>query len=250
MAHHGDERVDVIRVHVRRDGRAEPRDRVRRSRGVLGTAHPARAREPADEPRAQYPVHAVPREIAEIDPEGVGMLGEVRLPGGLLVGGVGDRGDGSGDGDARVRGAGEPGRGDGERALAVRLEVSGVSAHGREREDGSPFVVRGEADDGSRGVLAAVLPGEGGDDAVPAEVHERAALVRERELRRGGLVLPEGDDLGVEVLHGHRAVRLDLVRADDEEGSAAGARGGSGGAGGVGGAGAEREGRGDEPRGE
>ena len=109
MAHHGDERVDVIRVHVRRDGRAEPATGSVAPAAYSNRSPPPRARA-AHEPRAQYPVHAVPREIAEVDPEGVWMLGEVRFPGGLLVRGVGDRGDGSGDGDARVRRAGERAR--------------------------------------------------------------------------------------------------------------------------------------------
>ena len=87
-----------------------------------------------------------------------------------------------------------------------------------------------------------MFPGEGGDDAVPSEVHEGSALVREGELRGGGLVRLEGDNLGIDVLHRYGGITLDVVRADAEpEGSDAPA-GGCGVH-----SGAEREGRGDEP---
>ena len=130
MPDHGDQRVDVIRVHVRRDWRAEPRDGIHGPVRVLRSGHTAGAREPADEPGAEDAVHPVPREVSEIHPEGVGMFREVRLTGLLRVGGIGDGLDGAGDGDAGVRGALEPWGGDGEGAFAVRLEVAGVPAHG------------------------------------------------------------------------------------------------------------------------
>mmetsp|Transcript_4526 Transcript_4526/g.18077 ORF Transcript_4526/g.18077 Transcript_4526/m.18077 type:complete len:310 (-) Transcript_4526:98-1027(-) len=216
---HGHDAVPVVRVHVRRDRGGERRDRVGSALEVRLAVHAAGAREAAHQPRADHRVHPVPREIPKVHPERVGVLRQVRLPGSFRVLGVGDLRHRAGQRDSGVRRAGEPGRGHGQGAVPVGGEVAGVPGHGRHGEDGASFVVRCEAHDGARGVRAAVLAAERADDGVATEVHQRAAFVSERELRRASLVLAERLNLGIDVHLGDRGVLTNVVRprGDAEE---------------------------------